>query len=124
MPPLAKGAGHFEETSIWCGNIAIAGHNRGPHGIFGDLHTLRPGDKIVLTTRLGTRTYSVTSVSKVHETERPGCFGGGPAHPLYLRPGPERLPLVCAGGACVICPIFYAISLSFCSRLPHRFLVS
>ena len=72
MPPLAKGAGHFEETSIWCGNIAIAGHDRGPHGIFGDLHTLRPGDKIVLTTRLGTRTYSVTSVSKVHETDRSG----------------------------------------------------
>ena len=26
---LAKGAGHFEETSIWRGNIAVAAHNRG-----------------------------------------------------------------------------------------------
>ena len=69
---LAKGAGHFEETSIWSGNVALAGHNRGAHGIFGDLHTLRPGDRIVLTTKLGTRTYEVTSVSKVHETDRSG----------------------------------------------------
>ena len=26
---LAKGAGHFLDTSIWAGNVCIAGHNRG-----------------------------------------------------------------------------------------------
>ncbi|NBI65966.1 class D sortase [Pseudoflavonifractor sp. 60] len=67
---LAKGAGHFTETSIWDGNVALAGHNRGAHGIFDDIHTLNLGDKITLTTRLGTRTYAVTSVSKVSETDR------------------------------------------------------
>ncbi len=67
---LAKGAGHFPETSIWAGNCAIAGHNRGAHGIFGSIHTLELGDRITLTTRLGTRTYEVTSVSKVSETDR------------------------------------------------------
>ncbi len=25
---LAKGAGHFEDTSLWDGNCCIAGHNR------------------------------------------------------------------------------------------------
>ena len=69
---LAKGAGHFTDTSIWAGNIAIAGHNRGTHGIFGDIHTLNLGDKITLTTKLGTRTYSVTSVEKISETETSG----------------------------------------------------
>ena len=62
---LAKGAGHFEGTSIWMGNIPIAGHNRGVNGIFGMIHTLKTGDIITFTTVLGTRTYAVTGVNKV-----------------------------------------------------------
>ena len=49
---LAKGVGHFED--------------------FGQIHTLNIGDKITLTTKLGTRTYQVTDVSKVSETDRSG----------------------------------------------------
>lgn len=67
---LARGAGHFEETSIWSGNVAIAGHNRGANCVFGQIHTLDVGDRITLTTKLGTRTYAVTSVSKISETDR------------------------------------------------------
>lgn len=66
---LAKGAGHFHGTSIWDGNVAVAGHNRGVNCYFGDIHTLTLGDTIKLTTRLGTRTYAVTSVSKIEETD-------------------------------------------------------
>ncbi len=69
---LAKGAGHFEDTSIWDGNCCIAGHNRGANCYFGSIHTLVLGDQITLTTKLGTRTYEVTSVSKVSETDRSG----------------------------------------------------
>lgn len=69
---LAKGAGHFEETSIWDGRVAIAGHNRGANCYFGVLHTLSIGDRITLTTRLGTRTYAVTGISKISETDRSG----------------------------------------------------
>ena len=69
---LVKGAGHFEETSIWDGRVAIAGHNRGVNCYFGEIHTLSIGDRITLTTKLGTRTYAVTSVSKVGETDRGG----------------------------------------------------
>ena len=72
---LAKGAGHFEETSIWNGRVAIAGHNRGANCYFGQIHTLAIGDRITLTTKLGTRTYSVTSVSKVNETDRSALAG-------------------------------------------------
>ena len=67
---LAKGAGHFTDTSIWDGTVALAGHNRGVNNHFGKIHTLEIGDKITLTTKLGTRTYKVTSVSKVSETDR------------------------------------------------------
>ena len=62
---LAKGAGHFTETSAWDGNIAIAGHNRGVNNHFGKIHTLNVGDKISYTTKLGTRSYEVFAVSKI-----------------------------------------------------------
>lgn len=69
---LAKGAGHFEDTSIWRGNIALAAHNRGVNNHFGQLHTLEIGDKVTLTTKLGTKTYEVSSVEKVSENDTSG----------------------------------------------------
>ena len=66
---LAKGAGHFPGTSIWDGNVAVAGHNRGANCFFGDIHKLAQGDTITLKTKLGTRTYTVTGVFKVEETD-------------------------------------------------------
>ena len=49
---LMKGGGHFKDTSIWDGNVCIAGHNRGVRDDFGELHTLEPGDTITWTTKL------------------------------------------------------------------------
>ena len=69
---VAKGAGHFEDTSLWDGNCCIAAHNRGVNNHFGKLHTLEPGDTITWTTKLGTRTYEVVSVQKVLETDTSG----------------------------------------------------
>lgn len=40
---LAKGAGHFEGTSIWNGNVSIAGHNRGVRDDLG-ISTLWSGE--------------------------------------------------------------------------------
>ena len=65
----AQGAGHFTTPRLWNGNVALAGHNRGVTNHFGKIHTLDMGDTITLTTKLGTRTYSVTSVMKVGETD-------------------------------------------------------
>ena len=62
---LRKGAGHFASTSIWEGNVAIAGHNRGVNNHFGKIHTLDIGDTIMLTTTLGTRSYEVYAAYKV-----------------------------------------------------------
>ena len=67
---LKRGVGHFEDSSIWDGNVGLAAHNRGSNSYFGKIHTLELGDHITLTTKLGTRTYEVTSVSKVSETDR------------------------------------------------------
>lgn len=62
---LVKGAGHFTNTSIWDGNAAIAGHNRGVNNHFGKIHTLNVGDTIKLTTKLSERSYEVYSVAKI-----------------------------------------------------------
>ena len=70
--PLLKGAGHFENTSIWNGNVPIAGHNRGVRNDFGKIHTLKSGDLITFTTVLGTRTYAVSSVTKVDVSDTSG----------------------------------------------------
>ena len=69
---LAKGVGHFTDTSIWAGNVCLAAHNRGSNSYFGKIHTLNIGDRITLTTKEGTRTYSVTSVEKISETDNSG----------------------------------------------------
>lgn len=74
---LVKGVGHFEDTSIWEGNVCLAAHNRGANSYFGQLHTLDIGDRIKLTTKLGTRTYKVTDVFKVSETDRSGLADSG-----------------------------------------------
>ena len=66
---MRYGAGHFNGTSIWDGNVCLAAHNRGVSNNFGKIHTLSAGDIITLKTVYGTRTYSVSSVQKVHETD-------------------------------------------------------
>ena len=66
---MAKGVAHFSSTSIWNGNVALAGHNRGSNDVFRSIHKLETGDKITLTTKSGTRTYSVYSVTKVAESD-------------------------------------------------------
>jgi sortase A len=66
---LKKGIGHFKFTSCWDGNVGFAAHNRGLSVAFGKIHTLTTGDHIIYTTKLGTRTYEVFSVSKINETD-------------------------------------------------------
>ena len=66
---LRYGVGHFENTSIWEGNVAIAGHNRGVNSYFGKIHTLKPGATIQLTTKIGTRQYQVDGVAKIAATD-------------------------------------------------------
>ena len=69
LESLKKGAGHFKSTSVWDGNVGLAGHNRGVANHFGQIHTLKNGDKITYTTQLGTRTYSVFYVGQIQETD-------------------------------------------------------
>jgi len=69
LESMKKGIGHFKFTSCWDGNVGFAAHNRGIAVTFGQIHTLKNGDKIVYTTKLGTRTYEVFFVGKISETD-------------------------------------------------------
>lgn len=66
---MKKGIGHIASTSCWNGNIGLVGHNRGTSDYFGKLKKLQPGDEMSYTTKLGTRTYVVDSVSKISDTD-------------------------------------------------------
>lgn len=72
---LAKGAGHFEDTSIWNGNVCLAAHNRGTNAYFGKIHELNYGDKIMLTTKKGTRTYKVYNIEKISVSDTSNLQG-------------------------------------------------
>ena len=66
---LNKGVGHFTDTAVFTGNVAIAGHNRGINSYFGEIHHLKAGDEITYTTKLGTKKYAVTSVRKINAAD-------------------------------------------------------
>lgn len=66
---MSKGVGHFTSTSVWDGNVGVAGHNRGAKYVIGGIKDLEPGDKITYTTSLGTRTYQVDTVAKIRNDD-------------------------------------------------------
>ncbi len=65
---MNKGVAHFSDTSSWYGNIGLCGHNRGATYVIGDIKDLELGDIIQYTTSLGTRTYAVSLVTTISET--------------------------------------------------------
>lgn len=66
---MRKGVGHFTSTSVWDGNVGVAGHNRGAKYIIGAIKDLDPGDEIRYTTSEGTRTYAVETVVKIRNDD-------------------------------------------------------
>jgi sortase A len=64
---LAKGAGHFSSTSVWDGNVALAGHNRGGSAYFSFVMDTEIGDTFNYTTKYGSRDYRVISITKINE---------------------------------------------------------
>ena len=57
---IAKTVGHFEESSKWNGNVALAAHNRGYNcNFFENIKNLSKGDIIIYSTQEGIRKYKV-----------------------------------------------------------------
>lgn len=67
---LKIAVGHFQNTSYWNGNVALASHNRGSYAhYFENLYRLSVGDLITYKTKLGTRLYIVNEVNQVSEND-------------------------------------------------------
>ena len=66
---MAKGLGHYSSTSGWAGNVGMCGHNRGAKYNIGTIKNLNQGDVITYTTVHGTRTYEVTMVKVISNTD-------------------------------------------------------
>jgi sortase A len=66
---LKIGAGHFASTSAWDGNVALCGHNRGSSAHFSFVKDMRIGDRVTYATRYGSRTYELSSLELVGESD-------------------------------------------------------
>ena len=70
MNVLNKYLGHFEETGIINGNIAICGHNRGyENNYFENLKNVNNGDLAEYKTKNSVIQYMITNIRKIEETD-------------------------------------------------------
>lgn len=62
--------GHIEETSIYDGNVGLAGHNRGTeNSYFARINELEKGDIIKYKTKFFDRVYVVDNIQVIYETD-------------------------------------------------------
>lgn len=67
---LKYAVGHFKESDIWNGNVALASHNRGSYAhYFENINKLEKGDRITYKTNFGDRNYCVIEKKKILETD-------------------------------------------------------
>ena len=67
LESMTKGVGHFMSTSAWEGNVGLCAHNH--TGFFGRLKEVEVGDTVTYETVLGTKTYKVSVVTRISETD-------------------------------------------------------
>ena len=63
---LAKGIGLFEHSNILDGNVCLAGHNS--NRLLANLKDVKEGDIIKYSSCLGNRTYKVSHIEQIEET--------------------------------------------------------
>ncbi len=66
---LKYSVGHFENTKLWDGNVALASHNGGSYAhYFSDIKQLKNGEEIIYITNMGERRYEVVENKIIKET--------------------------------------------------------
>lgn len=62
--------GHFENTSLWDGNVSLASHNEGSYAhYFSRIKELKNGEEIIYITNMGERRYRVYENKIIKETD-------------------------------------------------------
>lgn len=66
---LKYAVGHFTETGLWNGNVALASHNGGSYAHnFSRINELENGEEIIYITNMGERRYKITENKIIDET--------------------------------------------------------
>lgn len=66
LETLSYAIGHFENTSIYEGNIGLASHNAGTNAnYFADINKLQKGDEIYYQTKYGIKRYIVDTIVEI-----------------------------------------------------------
>ena len=67
---LKYSVGHFTETNLWEGNVALASHNDGSYAhYFSRINELKNGEEIIYITNMGERRYKVVENKIIEETD-------------------------------------------------------
>ena len=67
---IAETVGHFDESALWNGNVALAAHNRGYNcNFFEKIKTLKNGDIITYSCEQGVKKYKVMTNVVIKETD-------------------------------------------------------
>lgn len=67
---MKRGAAHYRTTSYWDGNVGFAAHiGNASYSYFERLRELKEGDEITYETELGIRTYAVTTIATIDDTD-------------------------------------------------------
>ncbi len=71
LETIALNIGHFSNSSVWDGNIALAAHNRGSEveHYFENINQLEKGDLIIYKSEMGERRYKVDSILEIDNTD-------------------------------------------------------
>ena len=69
LETIQTAIGHFAETPLWDGNVGFCAHNRDYKYDFRNLKNIEKGDSVVYETRFGTRTYVVSEIEAIDETD-------------------------------------------------------
>lgn len=67
---MNKFVGHFENTDLWNGNVALAAHNRGyPVNFFANIKKLQKGEIIEYYYQGNLREYKIETIVKIQDTD-------------------------------------------------------
>lgn len=69
LETIQTAIGHFAETPLWDGNVSFCAHNRDYKYDFRNLKNIEKGDTVIYETRFGTRTYTVSVIKSIDETD-------------------------------------------------------
>lgn len=69
LETIKSAIGHFAESSLWDGNVAFCAHNRDYTYDFRNLKNIEKGDEVIYETRFGTRSYAVSVIKSIDETD-------------------------------------------------------